>query len=168
MSYTTKAKLLSLARVGTPGLSGDVVTDDVVEQACDRVDSQLAVSSFFSSIDAGAVSYKFLQRAAENFGLEWLCMNGKVRWTTGDVQTIMEGNFKVDFQKWMPMFFFAQGDSARFNNLLPHETFRMMATKYVDAFIKAHAQANGRRTVAIFHDDYRRGYKREDTWEHWR
>jgi hypothetical protein len=140
----------------------------VIDNANDRVDSQLSINSFFSTPDAGSTYYKNLQRAAESFGLEELNMMGKIRWSTGDVSSMKEGDFSIEYQKWQPMFFFAQGDSARFNNLLPHETWRMMGMRYIDAFIKSVSHHTGKRTVAIFHDDYHRGHGRTDCNETWR
>jgi hypothetical protein len=68
--------------------------------------------------------------------LELLCYAGDVLWSTGDVAIQKLNKVTYGFQRWQPMFFFATGASDPFKGLLPHETYRMMAYAYVEAFCR--------------------------------
>ena len=68
--------------------------------------------------------------------LEWLCYSGDMAWSTGDVALQKLNKVTYGFQRWQPMFFFATGASDPFKGLLPHETYRMMAYAYVEAYCR--------------------------------
>jgi hypothetical protein len=76
------------------------------------------------------------------------------------------GNFTKRYENGMPMFFFAQGASLPFLNLLPHETWRMRGYKYVDSYLKAYWNANkGTRSQwgCVAQDTTARGYGAKET-----
>jgi hypothetical protein len=167
-SFTDKATLLEHAKDANRFLTAADVTDATVQHANMKVSMALRTNGIQGTISTTEADYELLQMAAICFGLEKMCMDGKIRWSTGDIQSVTEVKFKTEYQKWQPMFFFAQGDSARLNNLLPHETWRMSAYKFVDSFIDSYHKERYHDELAIFHDDFRRGYKAESTQEHWR
>lgn len=77
-----------------------------------------------------------LWSAALTTAIEILCNIGKVTWSTGDIALEKLNKVTYQYQRWQPMFFFASGSSDSFKGLLPHETYRMMAYAYVDAYCR--------------------------------
>jgi len=77
-----------------------------------------------------------LYSAAICVALEILCGTGDMTWSTGDVALQKLNKVTYGYQRWQPMFFFATGASDSFKGLLPHETYRMMAYAYIDAFCR--------------------------------
>jgi len=80
--------------------------------------------------------FNLLWAAVISIALEILCNMGEVQWTTGDIAMQRLNKATYTFQRWQPMFFFATGSSDPFKGLLPHETYRMMAYSYVEAYCK--------------------------------
>lgn len=72
--------------------------------------------------------------SALNFSFEGLARHGLVEQSSGDVQTAKIGDMQTTFQRWQPMFFFAQGMAEGFYELLPHETYRMRGNRYIRAW----------------------------------
>lgn len=80
--------------------------------------------------------FNLLWAAVTTMALEILCNMGEVTWSTGDVAMQKLNKATYQFQRWQPMFFFAAGSSDPFKGLLPHDTYRMMAYSYVDAYCR--------------------------------
>lgn len=68
------------------------------------------------------------------YALEILCMQGIIEWSTGDVALRRLGKATHQYQRWQPMFFFAQGVSDPFMDLLPHRTYLMMSREYLKRY----------------------------------
>ena len=75
-----------------------------------------------------------LWAAAITFTLELLCYNEVINWSTGDIALHRLNKVTHQYQRWQPMFFFATGSSKGFVGLLPHETYRMMAYAFCEAY----------------------------------
>jgi len=80
--------------------------------------------------------FNLLWSAAVCMSLELLCYSGDLSWSTGDVALEKLNRTTYAYQRWQPMFFFATGASDPFKGLLPHETYRMMAYAYVEAYCR--------------------------------
>lgn len=93
----------------------------------------------------------------------------QIEYVTGDVRGESMGrSYKKEYSNSMPMFFFAQGSSRPFFQLLPTETFRMRGYKYLQAYIRAYFyEKYGRRFVApvVSQDVTSRGNGWEDEVE---
>lgn len=63
--------------------------------------------------------------------MEYLCQRGQVQQVSGDVSELKVGQVETKMQKWMPMFFFAQGNAEKFYALLPHDSYRMQAYEFL-------------------------------------
>jgi len=63
--------------------------------------------------------------------LELISQRGQYHWNTGDVAEQQVGDVTTKYQRWSPMFFFAQGNAPGFYELLPHDSYRMMAADLV-------------------------------------
>jgi len=70
--------------------------------------------------------------------LEFLAMRGQVHWNTGDVAEQKVGDVGTKYQRWSPMFFFAQGNAPGFYALLPHDSYRMMAYEMARKWFRHH------------------------------
>lgn len=165
-AFTDRTTVLSWARDGNPNLSAGDVTQNYPDFGNRKVHIELKLSKITGTIPTSHDSYDLLEMAATCYALEKLNSDGLLRWSTGDVAAEHDGFFRVEYQRWQPMFFFAQGDSRRFNNLLPHETWRMVGNKFVEAFVSDYNQGEGYLAPSLFHDDYKRGYKALDFHEH--
>jgi len=170
--FADRNRLFEMARGANPRITIDKIDDATLRYANNQVVSRLRISGIYSpaSIQETVQDFDMLQFAADCYGMEKLNYDGKVRWTTGDLLAVDEGPFKVKYQSWQPMFFFAQGDSGRFSNLLPHETWRMTGWNMVDAFTQSYFYNTEGWTgsVTILRDQYGRGKGATNINEHWR
>lgn len=80
--------------------------------------------------------FNLLWSAAVCLAMELLCNIGDVKWATGDIALERLNKVTYAYQRWQPMFFFAQGAAEPFYQLLPHDTYRMMAYAYVRAYCR--------------------------------
>lgn len=170
-AFTDRSTVLELARLGNPDLTLDDVPQSWIDMGNEKVSMMVTITGLdpVDDVKANHDCYSMLVQAANCFCLELLNYNGKMRWSTGDLSQVKQGNFELKYQAWQPMFFFATGEANKFKNLLPHETWRMMASMFVDAFVRCYSKRQATNTYKpkIFHDDYSRGYGRENASEHY-
>lgn len=165
LTFATKADIWAFAVITNPSLTLDDVSDALVAQANAYVRGQVYQRKIYTSITD---TEQFLFHATVAAGCEELCRTGKITWTTGDLASVDEGMFKVQYQKWQPMFFFAKGAVGAFYKLLPHETWRMLAGSFIDSFADYYTNTKTTRYLGtMFHDRYKRGYGAENEYEHW-
>ena len=70
------------------------------------------------------------------FAIEYFTYTGAMAYSSGDLALTKLNRATYQFQRWQPMFFFATGASDPFKGLLPHESNRMMAYAFVDAYCR--------------------------------
>jgi hypothetical protein len=81
--------------------------------------------------------------------LEMIAQRGQIHWNTGDVSEQQVGDVTTKYQRWSPMFFFAQGHAPNFYALLPHDSYRMMAYELVRKWFR-HYFKKERPTEVMF------------------
>ena len=160
MAYATNQEIYQAIRPMLPPRSDEfIVVDAWVEMATTDVNTELSMEGIpvTSVTDYG----NFLKLAEICFYMD-IAKNGRqIEYVTGDVRGEMSGRYKKEYSNSMPMFFFAQGSSRPFWQLLPTETFRMRAYKYIQAYTRQYFyEEYGRRFVApvVMHDTTSRGY----------
>ena len=167
--FITASDLFPWALAANPHITLDKIDSSTVDYANAQVETALFLLSLYDTIGSDHAKYSILQNAAKCYGMEKLNYDGKIRWSTGDVATTVEGPIKIEYQRWQPMFFFAQGDPGRFNSLLPHETWRMTGYRFVDAFVRYYWDAEGAtETIQIKYDNYARGRGATEINEYYR
>lgn len=70
------------------------------------------------------------------FAVEYFSYTGALSISSGDLALERLNKATYQYQRWQPMFFFATGASDPFKGLLPHESNRMMAYAFVDAYCR--------------------------------
>jgi hypothetical protein len=101
----------------------------------------------FNSLDELADPKNYIWGAGLCLFLEFLSMRGQVHWNTGDVAEQRVGEVTTKYQRWSPMFFFAQGHSPNFYALLPHDSYRMMSYELVRKWAKSNFKAENPNEV---------------------
>lgn len=158
--YVTKADVL--AWLNYPDLTASDIPDQVLKTADARIHAYLLRRGFHVKKNKLGDKLNLLWSAALCMCLELLCYNGIVTWTTGDLAMHKLNRTTHTYQRWQPMFFFAQGSAKGFEALLPHETYRMMAFAFCEAYANKHFFDKYNRVVAIpkiVVDDTSRGYR---------
>lgn len=132
--YATKEDVIFFIQIFDEDFDDSIITNTFLKMANSKVDGWI--------IEHG----KRPQNISDRFNLLWsaticvclelLCSFGKIQWSTGDVALQKLNRATYAFQRWQPMFFFATGASDPFKGLLPHESYRMMAYAYVDAYCR--------------------------------
>lgn len=167
VTYVTATDIWLWSRVANPNLALTDIPDSVVAYANRRVRMELAQHQILGD-QSGHEDAELLTMAGILYGTEALSNLGKVFWRNGDLASIDDGLFKTQLQQTHPMFFFAQGDSKRFHNLIPHETWLQAGHSMIQGFIASYYQRRDSWSPEIVHDDWARGYGAADIDEHWR
>lgn len=105
--------------------------------------------------------YHFLKFATMSFILAMLCKARLVTQSSGDILRDRFSDVVHDYQRSNPLFFFAQGSSKPFLELLPYETFRMYGYSFVSAYVaRAFYERTGSTvpTPKLAHDGTKGGY----------
>jgi len=95
------------------------------------------------------------------FSVEYFTYTGAFAFTSGDIALERLNKATYQYQRWQPMFFFATGASDPFKGLLPHESNRMMAYAFVDAYCRDDFFRNYGTPYPI------PGITRDDTYRGW-
>lgn len=133
--YATKDDVVFFVQIYDPDFDGSVIDDRFLKIANARVDAWLIEKGCRPSNNPSD-PLNLLWSAVITFSLEILCYMNLLQWSTGDVALQHLNKVTYQFQRWQPMFFFASGASDPFKGLLPHETYRMMAYAYVEAYCR--------------------------------
>lgn len=132
--YTTKEDIVYFVRLFNSEFDEDKVNDRLLRMANSKVDAWIVEHGVSPRNISDQLS--LLWSATICIVLEILCNTGEMAWSTGDVAIQKLNKVTYGFQRWQPMFFFATGASDPFKGLLPHETYRMMAYAYVEAYCR--------------------------------
>lgn len=132
--YASKEDLVYFVKLFNEDFDEDRIDDRLLKIVNAKIDAWIVEHG----VDPRSKSDKLnlLWSAVVCFSLEMLCYTGDLAWSTGDVALQKLNKVTYGFQRWQPMFFFATGASDPFKGLLPHETYRMMAYAYVEAFCR--------------------------------
>ena len=120
------------------------------------VDSQIKKRGYIPSKYDG--TYDELAMACLFIIGEELSKMDIITWTPGQVESERIGAVERKFPKWQPMFFFAQGLIGQFDQLLPHETYRMLALAFIKMFSETHDKDKLRPMIRVYKDTSHRGY----------
>jgi len=132
--YTTKEDIVYFVKLFNPGFDETKITNTLLKLVNAKIDGWIIEHSVNPRNKPDRLN--LLWAAAVCFCLEILCSTGNMTWSTGDVALQKLNRVTYGFQRWQPMFFFATGASDPFKGLLPHETYRMMAYAYVEAYCR--------------------------------
>lgn len=123
-----------------------VLTKLVTARICGFIDQRGVAFDSLAELDDTKF---YIWGAGMAMYLEFLSMRGQVHWNTGDISEQQVGDITTKYQRWSPMFFFAQGDAAKFYALLPHDSYRMMAYELVRLWFN-HKFKKDRPTEVMF------------------
>ncbi len=132
--YTTKDDIVYFVKMFNEEFDEDRIDDRLLKMVNAKIDGWLIEHGCRARNITDKLN--LLWSAAVVFCLEMLCYTGDLAWSTGDVALQKLNKVTYGFQRWQPMFFFATGASDPFKGLLPHETYRMMAYAYVEAYCR--------------------------------
>jgi len=132
--YATKEDIIYFVKMFDDGFDEEKVDDRLLKMTNSKIDSWIIEHSKRPVNIQDR--FNLLWSAAVCFCLELLCYSGDLAWSTGDVALQRMNRATYAFQRWQPMFFFATGASDPFKGLLPHESYRMMAYAYVEAYCR--------------------------------
>ena len=132
--YASKEDIVYFVRLFNTEFDDDVVDDRLLKMVNAKIDGWIIEKSVNPRNKSDQMN--LLWSAVICFALEMLCYTGHLDWKTGDIALQRLNRVTYGYQRWQPMFFFATGASDPFKGLLPHETYRMMAYAYVDAFCR--------------------------------
>jgi hypothetical protein len=163
MTYATNEEIFAAIKPMTPPRSDEfIVIDAWAEAALADVNNELLMGG----IAENSTDIANLLKLAQICYYMDIAKNGRqIEYVTGDVRGEMMGKYKKEYSNSMPMFFFAQGSSRPFFQLLPTETFRMRAYKYIEGYQRAwFFNKYERRFVSpvVQQDTTSRGYGWED------
>jgi len=132
--YAEKEDISYFVKLNDETFDESRLTDRFMKMIDARID-QMIISNRLRPVNIKD-RFNLLWCAAICMGLEMLCYFGDVKWTTGDIALEHLNKVTYAYQRWQPMFFFAQGAAEPFYQLLPHDTYRMMAYAYVRAYCR--------------------------------
>lgn len=132
--YASKDDIVYFVKLYNTGFDEDVVDDRLLKMVNAKIDGWIIEKGVSPRNRSDQMN--LLWSAVICFALELLCYAGHLDWKTGDIALQKLNKVTYGYQRWQPMFFFATGASDPFIGLLPHETYRMMAYAYVDAFCR--------------------------------
>jgi len=119
------------------GYTADRVSDLLQSMATSELDIALTMNKIETS--PPPTDYANLLRNAEVcFYIEMSSMTRETEQAFGVIKEETIGEYTKKYENGMPMFFFAQGGSNAFLELLPHETWRMRAYKYSRKYLRIH------------------------------
>ena len=170
-SFTTIDDVYPIALIANKKLKISDITQEIIDQANRKTATALAIKKFYESLDdiEDSGCYYMLQGAAIAFAMELLNRLGIIKASVGDIKRFKQGNFEVEYQPHSPLFFFAEGNKAKFTDLLPHQTWYMEANDMINGFLGCYTREKYSKTnvyPSIWHDDYARGYGRTNIDEH--
>jgi hypothetical protein len=134
--YLTKTEILGWLTVQLEGATVADIPQIILDEAHAKVDSEIINKKCTGGIPSTVDDYLFLKFATLGFALSLLCQAGLITQTSGEVLTNKFGDVTYQFQRTNPLFFFAQGASKPFMDLLPYETLRMYAFGFIKAYCK--------------------------------
>jgi len=132
--YATKEDISYFVKLHDEDFDESIITDTFMKMIEARID-QMIIDHKKRPVNIRD-RFNLLWSATVCIALEILCNLGKLTWSTGDVALQKLNRVTYGFQRWQPMFFFAQGSAEPFYQLLPHDTYRMMAYAYVKAYCR--------------------------------
>ena len=134
MTYATSAEVLSVLQIFRTDLSAietglhTLAYADIVAEL-----ARVGINTAVDDINA------LLKEAEVCFYLEQATQARMIESNFGTLKEEKLGEIESKYDAGMPMFFFAQGASRPFMNLIAHESWRMRGYKLVEAFVKAYS-----------------------------
>lgn len=165
MSYVTAANMLTYLQILRPDITS--VDTSIHDFATASVNG--ALIDYFIDSTTTLTDYGNLLKYAEVcFYLDECSRIGLIEQRMGMLKSEQMGRIKREYNAGMPMFFFSQGSSRPFMELLGGETYRMKAFAYVRQYSQIHAKKNHAdgywKTWAYSKTDYsERGYNWDAT-----
>ena len=158
MYATTTELYLAIEPLLPPNSDETAVNSAWAEMAVGDVDTELLMEG----ITTPAVDRNNLLKLAQIcYYMDISKSTRQIEFVTGEVQQEMSGKYRKRYTNSMPMFFFSQGSSRPFFQLLPTETFRMRGYKYLQAYVRAYFQEKYKRNYVrtiVMQDTTSRGY----------
>jgi len=163
MPYAKKEEILTILLKLRPDYTVININDQMHALATADVNAVLVERYIFPPVDD---LHSLLKRAEICFYLEQAGMTREIENAFGVLRNEKVGSYSKQYENGMPMFFFAQGSSAPFFALLPHETWRMRGYKYATVYTNAYFEAT-KATLSKYsyaaHDTTGRGYNWKET-----
>ena len=133
MTYATKKDIVDFMHFFDLDFDEDDINVSHHKAAYALVKSALFDGYIFEEVEDNADQLKFGEL---NFYMELSGMFQQIENTFGQVRSKQAGQFRTQYDSSTPMFFFAQGDTGKFRNLLTHESWRMIAYHLIDSYLK--------------------------------
>ena len=137
MAFAEKNEILGVIKFLRPDYTEEMISDDLIALSTSYINAELIMKNVSADPNDMTTEGRMLLRSAEIcFYLEITGMVRETEMAYGIISEETIGNYTKKYENGMPMFFFAQGGTEPFLELLPHETWRMRGYKYVRQFIK--------------------------------
>lgn len=133
--YATKSDVGYFLQLYDSGFDTSKVTDTFLKIANARIDAWICEHGKRVTNNMKD-PLNLLWAAVICFSIEFFTYTKDLSFTSGDVALERLNRATYQYQRWQPMFFFATGASDPFKGLLPHESNRMMAYAFVDAYCR--------------------------------
>ena len=133
--YATKAEVIYFIQLYDSEFDISKVANTFMKICNARIDAWIAEAG--KRVTANMKDpLNLLWSAVICFAIEFFTYTGALSFTSGDIALEKLNKATYSYQRWQPMFFFASGSSDPFKGLLPHESNRMMAYAFVDAYCR--------------------------------
>jgi len=155
--YANKEDVLAIMKFFRPDFTVNNISDDIQSMSYTDIISSLVRKQV--PLPAADL-YSILKAAEICFYMEHSAMARETENAFGAIKEETMGRYTKKYENGMPMFFFAQGSSTPFLELLPHETWRMRGYKYVTAYVDLYARLYCTAVYgAVTQDNTARGYE---------
>lgn len=139
MTFATKEEILDFMRLLRHDYTVSTQINDTLHAMANaRVYNALRTLGLYdSTVEDVDNALKFAEIC---FYLELAGMTREIETSMGVLQEVRMGNFIRRFERDTPMFFFAEGSSEKFIQLLPHMTWQMQAFHFIRGYVDKHAE----------------------------
>jgi len=132
--FATKSEILGIIKFFRRNYTVDDISDDLQSMASSKIMGIMIRQGYFD-LTADDDYIGLLKSAEIGFYLEFAGMTREIENAMGVIGEESLDGYTKKYENGMPMFFFASGGTEAFVQLLPHETWRMCAFRYVNDFI---------------------------------
>lgn len=132
--FVTKGKILGVMRFFRRNFTIDDISDSLQDLAYKKILGILVRQGYFT-ITPNDDELGLLEAAELAFYMEFAGMTREIENAMGVLGEESLDGYTKKYENGMPMFFFASGGTEAFLQLLPHETWRMCAFRYVNDFV---------------------------------
>jgi len=132
--FATKSEILGIIKFFRRSFTVNDISDNLQNLASTKIKGILFREGYFTITKEDDIE-GMLKAAEIAFYMEFAGMTREIENAFGVIGEETLSGYTKKYENGMPMFFFASGGTEAFLQLLPHETWRMCAFRYVNDFI---------------------------------